>query len=115
MNKVMHLKELLAKADDLENRLGLFALLALGVTESVAHGSMTPQAAIRVFFNAENCLFVHSRLHNKTADRIMSHGVQLQDLFDLLSAREAHRELKRELTTIRNLCLKLFDKKQLVA
>jgi hypothetical protein len=45
----------------------------------------------------------------------MSHGVQLPDLFDLLPADEAHRQFQHELATMRTLCLKLLEDKQLVA
>jgi len=36
-------------------------------------------------------------------------------LFDILAAEEARREFQRELATMRVLCLKLLEKKQLVA
>ena len=45
----------------------------------------------------------------------MSHGVQLPDLFEALPTKEAHREFQRELATMRSLCLKLLEGKQLVA
>jgi len=45
----------------------------------------------------------------------MSHGVQLSDLFTVLPAEEAHRQLHHELATMRALCLKLLDDKRLVA
>jgi hypothetical protein len=45
----------------------------------------------------------------------MSRGVQLPDLFDVLPTEEAHRELQRELVTMRSLCLKLLEDQQLVA
>jgi hypothetical protein len=54
-------------------------------------------------------------LRDKTADAIMSHGVQLPDVFDVLSREEAHREFQRELATMRDLCLKLLAEKQLIA
>jgi hypothetical protein len=53
-------------------------------------------------------------LCDKTADAIMSHGVQLPDLFDVLPREEAHREFQRELAIMRALCLKLLEEKQLV-
>jgi len=37
-------------------------------------------------------------------DKVMSHGVQLPDLFDALPADEAHRQFQRELATMRALC-----------
>jgi hypothetical protein len=38
----------------------------------------------------------------------MSHGVQLPDLFETLTAEEAQREFYRELAAIRTLCLQLL-------
>jgi hypothetical protein len=96
-------------------RLGLFALLALGVIESLANGVLSATDAVRLFFNAENCQFVRKELRDKTADRVMSHGVQLPDLFDALPQDEALREFQRELATMRELCLELLGKKALVA
>ena len=83
--------------------------------ESLANGSLSATNALRVFFHTENCLFVRKQLRDKTADAIMSHGVQLPDLFDALPREEAHREFQRELATMRALCLKLLEEKQLVA
>jgi hypothetical protein len=70
---------------------------------------------LRIFFNAENCLFVRQHLREKIADEIMSRGVQLPDLFDALPIEEAHREFQRELATMRSLCLKLLGEKRLAA
>ena len=95
--------------------LSLFALLNLGIIESLANGLMSATDAVRLFYHADNCLFVRQRLRDKTADRIMSHGVQLPDLFTVLPAEEAHREFQRELATMRGLCLKLLEDKRLVA
>jgi len=98
-----------------EKRLTLFALLNLGMIESLFSGLMRPSEAVRLFFNAENCLFVRKKLVVKTADEIMSHGVQLPDLFEALPPEEAHREFQRELSTMRSLCLRLLEKGKLVA
>jgi len=49
------------------------------------------------------------------ADAVMSHGVQLPDLFEALPTAEAQREFQRELATMRALCLKLLEQKRLVA
>ena len=43
------------------------------------------------------------------ANSIMSHGVQLPDLFDCLSTGEAQREFLHELEIIRSLSLKLLE------
>lgn len=95
-------------------RLALFAWLNLGVIESLGSGLISPTDAVRLFFNADNCLFVR-KLLGKTADEIMSRGVQLPDLFDAMSAEEAHREFQHELEIMRGLCRKLLDEKKLVA
>lgn len=95
--------------------LALFTLLTLGMIESLANGLLSATEAVRVFFHMENCLFVRKHRRDKTADTIMSHGVQLPDLFEALPREEAHREFQRELATMRTLCLKLLEEKQLVA
>jgi hypothetical protein len=116
MNTIMKLHSLLkASGRTPRQKLALFAILNLGIIESLANGLVTATQAMRFFFNAENCLFVRRQFRDKTADAIMSHGVQLPDLFEALPTEEAHREFQRELGTMRNLCLKLLDKKQLVA
>src|SRR5437867_78873 len=97
----MHLENLLTRANGTsKERVALFALLNLGVVESLASGLVSASDAVRLFFHADNCQFVRVRLRNKTADTIMSHGVQLPDLFDALSAEEAQREFQRELATM---------------
>ena len=96
-------------------QLTLFALLSMGMIESVANGILSAADALQVFFHAENCLFVKKRLRDKTADAIMSHGVQLTDLFDVLPREEAQREFRRELATMRGLCLQLLEERPLVA
>jgi hypothetical protein len=42
----------------------------------------------------------------------MSHGVQLPDLFEALSADEASREFFHELETMRSLCMSLLATKR---
>lgn len=54
-------------------------------------------------------------MRDKTADAVMSHGVQLPDLFEALPPAEAQRAFQRELATMRALCLKLLAQMQLVA
>lgn len=92
----------------------LFALLHLGIIESLANGLMSAEDAPRLFYHADNCLFVRKRLRDKTADEIMSRGVQLPDLFEALPTNEAQREFQHELATMHALCLKLLEKKPLV-
>jgi hypothetical protein len=59
-------------------------------------------------------LYVRKHLKQQIADRIMSHGVQLPDLFDCL-AENAQREYLHELALMRALCLKLIEDRRLVA
>ncbi len=98
-----------------EQRLALFGLLALGLVESLAGGSLSADEAVRLFFHGENCSFVHQQLQDQTADEAMSRGVQLPDLFDVLPAHVAQREFQRELATIRSLCLTLLAEQRLAA
>jgi len=112
----MSLQALLTASNDVPGQpLALFALLTLGILESLAHGLLSATEALRVFCHAENCVFVRKHLRDKTADAVMSHGVQLPDLFEALPTAEAQREFQRELATMRALCLKLLEQKQLVA
>ena len=71
--------------------------------------------APRLFFHAENCSFVRKYLKEKIADQIMSHGVQLPDLFDALPLEEAQREFQHELRTMHSLCLELLEDKRIAA
>jgi hypothetical protein len=112
----MSLQALLAASPESPGqRLALFALLTLGLLESLAHGLLSATEALQVFFHVDNCLFVRKHLRDKTAEAVMSHGVQLPDLFEALPMAEAQREFQRELATMRALCLKLLEQKQLVA
>ena len=116
MHHNMSLQALLAASlESPGQRLALFALLTLGLLESLAHGLLSATDALQVFFHADNCLFVRKHLRDKTAEAVMSHGVQLPDLFEALPLAEAQREFQRELATMRALCLKLLEQKQLVA
>lgn len=116
MSNSLSLKTLLAASGGTAaQQLALFALLNLGIIDSLANGLLSATNALQVFFHTENCLFVRKQLRDKTADAIMSHGVQLPDLFEVLPREEAHREFQRELATMRALCLKLLEEKQLVA
>jgi hypothetical protein len=110
MKDQIRLEALLSgSADQAENRLRLFALVNLGVIDSLAEGLWNATEAIRLFYNAENCLFVKNKLKDKLANRIMSHGVQLDTLFTILSESESHREFYRELTTMRSLCGQIIE------
>src|SRR5215510_6519409 len=90
----------------------LFALLNLGLVQSLASGVLSPTEAVERFYHADNCLYVQKRFRRKEANAIMSHGVQLPDLFECLPAEEAQREFYHELETIRSFCLKLLAKRR---
>ncbi len=94
----------------LTQQLELFALLNLGMVQSLASGMLSATDAIKRFYHVDNCLYVRKHLRNREANAVMSHGVQLPDLFDSLSAEEAQREFFHELETMRSLCLKLLEK-----
>ena len=116
MNDRIELKQLLAdggrtRAEQLE----IFALLNLGVLESLSHGLLSAADALRTFFHAENCLFVRQQVRNRTADEIMSRGVQLPDLIDSLPPLVAQREFQHELAKMHALCLSLLEKKVVTA
>lgn len=87
----------------------IFAVVALGVVDSLSAGSLTPTEAIKAFFHAKNCRFVRSKLRDKRADEIMGRGVQLADLFDAMPIEEAHREFQQELASMRALCQELLE------
>ncbi|MEK7829703.1 MAG: hypothetical protein AAB401_01380 [Acidobacteriota bacterium] len=115
MNR-FNLKTTLSETDEApDGQLELFALMSLGVLESLSSGLMSATEAVRVFFNAENCLFVRQSLSEKMADEFMSHGVQLPDLFEALPSEKVQREFHRELTTMRSLCLQLLEEERLAA
>jgi hypothetical protein len=88
----------------------LFALFNLGLVQSLASGDVTPTEALRLLYNAENCLYVQKHFPEKAAHKIMGHGVQLPDLFDILPAEQAQREFHQELETIRSLSLRILRK-----
>ena len=94
---------------DPKDQLELFSLLNLGLVQSLASGVLSPTDAIQRFYHAANCLYVRKHLRNKEANAIMSHGVQLPDLFESLEVEEAQREFFHELEKIRGLCLKLLE------
>ena len=112
----MQLEALLnAAAGGRTEELRLFSRLILGVTEELDQGLISASDAVRSVYNADNCLFIRKRFRKELPDRIMSHGVQLPDLFDALPGEVAYREFKHELSTMRSLCLKILDGLPLVA
>ena len=115
MRAHVDLAQLLAHTEDRDSRLASFALLALGVAESLAVGALSATTAVRDFFNADNCLFVDRSLDDDTANEIMSRGVQLADLSDALPGDVAQRELQSEIAAIRAQCLALLQAERLAA
>lgn len=116
MNERMDLQVLMAEGEKPSPQSkALFALLNLGIIESLANGLLSAVDAPRLFYHADNCLFVRKRLRDKTADEIMSRGVQLPDTFEALPPDEAQREFQHELAIMRGLSLKLLEKKHRVA
>ena len=93
-------------------QLELFALVNLGLVQSLASGVLTPTDAIARFYHAANCRYVKSHYRHKDAQDIMSRGIQLADLFEILSTEEAQREFYRELETMRSLCLRILGKRR---
>ena len=93
----------------------MFALIVLGIVESISSGVLSATDAARTFFTADNCRFVKQEFKNRAADQIMSRGTQLPDLFDALSPDEAARELRDELRAIQDLCRTLLERKPIAA
>ncbi len=96
-------------------RRGVFALLGLGIVESLTSGALSSTDAVRIFFNAENCQYVRKKVRDPSADEFMGHGVQLPDLFQALPEREIQQEFQRELSCMRSLCLRLLKQPRAVA
>ena len=92
------------------HQLEFFALLNLGMVQSLASGILGATEAIQRFYHSDNCLYVRRQLRNREANAVMSRGVQLPDLFESLPAEEAQREFLHELEMMRSLCLKLLEK-----
>jgi hypothetical protein len=113
MRGVVRLQSIIAVGPS--DRLAVFALLGLGVAESLTCGLLSASDAVRGFFHADNCLFVRKHLHDKLADEVMSRGAQLPDLFEALSAEEAQREFQQEVAVIRSLCRELLQRRRSVA
>lgn len=89
-------------------RRGVFALLGIGIVESLSSGALGATEAARVFFNAQNCLYVRKKLRDDLTAEFMSRGVQLDDLFEALPREGALQEFRRELTKMKLLCMQLI-------
>ena len=101
-----------ATSSNIPQQREFFALLNLGLVQSLASGVLSPTEVVERFYHADNCLYVQKHFRQKEANAVMSHGVQLPDLFECLPAEEAQREFYHELETIRSLCLKLLEKRR---
>jgi hypothetical protein len=115
MKQRLDFKLFLSQPNDEEQKLASFALLSLGVVASLSGGAMDASKAVRLFFHADNCLFVKRELRSKIADEIMSRGVQLPDLFESLPIVEAQREFQKELTSMRMRCLDILEDRRIAA
>ncbi len=93
-------------------QLELFALVNLGLVQSLTSGILSPAEAAERFYHSDNCLYVQRHLRKREANEIMSRGVQLPDIFECLAPEEARREFYHELETMRALCLKLLRDKR---
>ena len=113
MKNSVHLPTLFSHIDDRDRQASAFALICLGIIESLTSGLINGKDAIRLFFHSENCEFVQKKLKVRIADQIMSRGVQLPDLFDTLPPEEAQRELQQELIRMHTLCIKLLEDKKI--
>lgn len=111
-NRLQSRMVLSAEAGNLLQQLELFALVNLGLAQSLASGVLSPTEAVERFYHAENCLYVKKHFRKKEANAIMSRGVQLPDLFEALPPKDAQREFCHELETIRALCLKLLGEQR---
>jgi len=109
MKDSIDLSSILAAVEgDTTRRLRVFALLGLGIVDSISNGVMSTTDAVNVFFNAQNCHTTKKILRHDTADEVMGRGVQLPDLFEALAEPEAQQEFQREIAAIRSLCLQLL-------
>lgn len=116
MVESINLKTILSQEDNGSGQpREIFALLNLGILDSLTNGAISATEALQLFFNADNCLFVHQSLKDPNADAIMSHGVQLADLFDILPPKDAQREFQRELAAMRALCMALLERERAFA
>lgn len=106
---------LLAQAGNRQQRITSFAVICLGIVELLTRGAISPSEGLRLFFHGNNCRYIREHFAHTEADEIMSHGVQLPDLFDTLPAEQAQQEFQRELATIRALCLRLLGDERAAA
>ena len=58
MKQCVDIHTLLPRATDKDQKIAYFALLSLGVIESLAGGAISASRAVQMFFNADNCLWL---------------------------------------------------------
>lgn len=98
-----------------EGRREVFALLMLGLFDSLESGVLSPADAVAICFHADNCRFIGSTMKSVDADEVMQRGTQLADLFDALNPEDAKREFASEVAAMRNCCLAMLGHERLVA
>lgn len=96
-------------------RTEVFALIVLGLLDSLESGVLNCSEVVPLFFHAANCRFVESHLQCVDAIEVMGRGSQLPDLYDALDSTEADRELALEIAAMRSRCLAMLADGRLVA
>lgn len=109
--------ERLLRADGFvpEERQEVFALLMLGLFDSLESGVLSPADAVAICFHTDNCRFVGNSLKSADAEEVMERGTQLADLFDALNPEDAKREFASEVAAMRTRCLAILGRERLVA
>lgn len=100
---------------DLSGARAAFALIALGVIETIELGLLDTESAIPFFFHADNALFVRKEMRDKLAADVIGRGLQLSDLFTVLEPADANRALREQLAAMRAACRSLLGKAKLAA
>lgn len=114
MNK-LNVKNIPPHVGNKEDQITAFVFLCLGMIESLEKELITTQEVIEAFFNTENCLFIRNEFQVKLSDDIISHGVQLHDLWDTLPNETAQQVFQNELAKIHPLCLEWMDSRKIAA
>lgn len=99
----------------LAERTEVFALIVLGLLDSLESGVLGCSEVVPLFFHAANCRFVEIHLQCADTIEVMGRGSQLPDLYDALDSTEADRELAVEITAMRARCLAMLADGRLVA
>lgn len=96
-------------------RREVFALIVLGLLDSIESGVLSCPEIVPLFFHAANSRYVENKLQCADALEVMGRGSQLPDLYDALDPNEAQRELAVEIAAMRALCLAMLGGGRLVA